>query len=192
MLKKHRKNTFFMALIVGISAISLATLGYSVWIAGIQNKEASTDTSVTMDFATNNTVIASVTSSKSSITIDSGEVESNEKNPLGRPSSETSKRDLSYPIQMELITSNNANIDGVSAVMAVKTNSENRPDLNIVPTFKDTGNGETDKTLVGYTPVKIKDSDTTDIFGRNLTSEGVFATNYTFLSLNTTSFNKSL
>ena len=192
MLKKHRKNTFFMALIVGISAISLATLGYSVWIAGIQNKEASTNTSVTMDFATNNTVIASVTSSKSRITIDSGEVESNEKNPLGRPSSETSKRDLSYPIQMELITSNNAIIDGVSAVMAVKTKSKTRPDLNIVPTFKDTGNGETDKTLIGYTPVKIKDSDTTDIFGRNLTSEGVFATNYTFLSLNTTSFNKSL
>lgn len=188
MLKKHRKNTFFMALIVGISAISLATLGYSVWIAGIQNKEASTNTSVTMDFATNNTVIASVTSSKSSITIDSGEVVSSENNPLGRPSSSVkSERDLSYPIQMELITSNNATIDGVSAAMAVKTNSETRPDLNIVPTFKDTGNSETDKTLIGYTPVKVNGSDKKDIFGRDLTNDGVFATNYTFLDLTSTS-----
>ena len=178
MLKKHRKNTFFMALIVGISAISLATLGYSVWIAGIQNKEASTNTSVTMDFATNNTVIASVTSSKSSITIDSGEVVSSENNPLGRPSNSVkSERDLSYPIQMELITSNNASITGVSAAMVVKTNSESTQDLNIVSTSTDSG----------YTPVKIKDSDTTDIFGRNLTSDGVFVKNYTFLDLTSTS-----
>ena len=177
MLKKHRKNTFFMALIVGISAISLATLGYSVWIAGIQNKEASTNTSVTMDFATNNTIIASVTSSKSSITIDSGEVVSSENNPLGRPSSSVkSERDLSYPIQMELITSNNASITGVSAAMVVKTNSENTQDLNIVSISTDSG----------YTPVKIKDSDTTDIFGRNLTSDGVFVKNYTFLDLTST------
>lgn len=178
MLKKHRKNTFFMALIVGISAISLATLGYSVWIAGIQNKEASTNTSVTMDFATNNTVIASVTSSKSSITIDSGEDVSSENNPLGRPSNSVkSERDLSYPIQMELITSNNASITGVSAAMVVKTNSESTQDLNIVSTSTDSG----------YTPVKIKDSDTTDIFGRNLTSDGVFVKNYTFLDLTSTS-----
>ena len=79
MLKKHRKHAFTMALIVGIATISLATLGYSVWVAGIQNNKASTDTTVSMDFAVNNTVIATAIPTKSTgkpntIRIDSGDI----------------------------------------------------------------------------------------------------------------------
>ena len=118
MLKKHRKHTFTMALIVGIATISLATLGYSVWVAGIQNNKASTDTTVSMDFAVNNTVIATAIPTKNpgqpnTINIDSGNTVSSSDHPLGRPSNEDSQRDLNNSMQLEVIASNNAKINKV-------------------------------------------------------------------------------
>ena len=173
MLKMHRKHTFTMALIVGIATISLATLGYSVWVAGIQNNKASTDTTVSMDFAVNNTVIATAIPTKTqgkpnTIRIDSGNTVSDSNNPLGRPSSEkTSQRDLNNSMQLEVIASNNATINKVDAVMSIKSGAQSSTDLNIVPE---------------YTPVKINESDTKDIFNRPLTN-GKFSRDYTFLDL---------
>lgn len=189
MLKKHRKHTFTMALIVGIATISLATLGYSVWVAGIQNNKASTDTTVSMDFAVNNTVIATAIPTKSTgkpntIRIDSGDIVSSSEHPLGRPNNETSKRDLNNNLQLEVIVSKNAEIKKVDAVMAINSGVESRPDLNIVPKFSDTGS--LNKAEIGYTPVKINESDTQDIFNRPLT-DGVFTNTYTFLDLTSTS-----
>ena len=138
MLKKHRKHTFTMALIVGIATISLATLGYSVWVAGIQNNKASTDTTVSMDFAVNNTVIATAIPTKkpgqpNTINIDSGNTVSSSEHPLGRPSSEkTSQRDLNNSMQLEVIASNNAKINKVDAVMSIKSGVKSNTDLNIV------------------------------------------------------------
>ena len=185
MLKKHRKHTFTMALIVGIATISLATLGYSVWVAGIQNNKASTDTTVSMDFAVNNTVIATAIPTKSTgkpntIRIDSGNAVSDSDHPLGRPNNEASKRDLNNSMQLEVIASNNAKINKVDAVMSIKSGVESRPDLNIVPKFSDTGS--LNKAEIGYTPVKINESDTKDIFNRPLT-DGKFSRDYTFLDL---------
>ena len=176
MLKKHRKHTFTMALIVGIATISLATLGYSVWVAGIQNNKASTDTTVSMDFAVNNTVIATAIPTKNpgqpnKIRIDSGEIVSSSNDPLGRPNNETSKRDLNNNLQLEVIVSNNATINKVDAAMSIKSSAKSSEDLNIVS---------------GYTPVKINESDTKDIFNRPLT-DGVFINTYTFLDLTSTS-----
>lgn len=196
MLRKHRKNTFFMALLVGISAISLATLGYSVWMAGIQDNKSSVDTTVSMDFAVNNTIIATVTPTKvlgseNTINIDSGSTVADENNPLGRPSSETkSNRDLNNSMQIEIIASKNATINKVDIAMAIKTSSTSRPDLNIVPNFADSGSDGSDKTLIGYTPVKIKDSDTSDIFGRPLAGNK-FSSDYTFLDLSVTTISGS-
>ena len=172
MLKKHRKHTFTMALIVGIATISLATLGYSVWVAGIQNKVASTDTTVSMDFAVNNTVIATAIPTKTqgkpnTINIDSGNTVSDSDHPLGRPNHEASKRDLNNSMQLEVIASNNAKISKVDAVMSIKSSAQSSEDLNIVPR---------------YTPVKINESDTQDIFERPLTN-GQFSNDYTFLDL---------
>ena len=176
MLKKHRKHTFTMALIVGIATISLATLGYSVWVAGIQNNKASTDTTVSMDFAVNNTVIATAIPTKTqgkpnTINIDSGNTVSDSDHPLGRPNNEASKRDLNNNLQLEVIVSNNATINRVDAVMSIKSGVKSNTDLNIVS---------------GYTPVKINESDTKDIFNRPLT-DGKFSTDYTFLDLSQTS-----
>lgn len=190
MLKKHRKHTFTMALIVGIATISLATLGYSVWVAGIQNNKASTDTTVSMDFAVNNTVIATAIPTKTqgkpnTITIDSGETISSSNNPLGRPNNEASKRDLNNNLQLEVIVSKNAEIKKVDAVMAINSGVESRPDLNIVPKFSNTTES-TNKAEIGYTPVKINESDTKDIFNRPLTN-GKFSRDYTFLDLSQTS-----
>lgn len=189
MLKKHRKHTFTMALIVGIATISLATLGYSVWVAGIQNNKASTDTTVSMDFAVNNTVIATAIPTKTqgkpnTITIDSGNTVSDSNNPLGRPNNETSQRDLNNSMQLEVIASNNAKINKVDAAISIKSGVESRPDLNIVPKFSDTGS--LNKAEIGYTPVKINESDTKDIFNRPLTN-GKFSRDYTFLDLSQTS-----
>ena len=177
MLKKHRKHTFTMALIVGIATISLATLGYSVWVAGIQNNKASTDTTVSMDFAVNNTVIATAIPTKNedhspnTINIDSGDIVSDSNNPLGRPSNEDSQRDLNNSMQLEVIASKNATIRQVDVDMSIKSSAKSSTDLNIVPSF---------------TPVKINESDTTDIFNRPLTN-GQFSNNYTFLGLSQTS-----
>ena len=176
MLKKHRKHTFTMALIVGIATISLATLGYSVWVAGIQNNKASTDTTVSMDFAVNNTVIATAIPTKSTgkpntIRIDSGNAVSDSDHPLGRPNNEESKRDLNNSMQLEVIASKNATIRQVDVDMSIKSGAKSSSDLNIVPS---------------YTPVKINESDTTDIFNRPLT-DGQFSSNYTFLDLSQTS-----
>ena len=176
MLKKHRKHTFTMALIVGIATISLATLGYSVWVAGIQNNKASTDTTVSMDFAVNNTVIATAIPTKSTgkpntINIDSGDIVSSSEHPLGRPSNEDSQRDLNNSMQLEVIASKNATIRQVDVDMSIKSSAQSSTDLNIVPS---------------YTPVKINESDTTDIFNRPLTN-GQFSSNYTFLGLSQTS-----
>lgn len=176
MLKKHRKHTFTMALIVGIATISLATLGYSVWVAGIQNNKASTDTTVSMDFAVNNTVIATAIPTKNpgqpnTINIDSGNTVSSSEHPLGRPSNEDSQRDLNNSMQLEVIASKNATIRQVDVGMSIKSSAKSSADLNIVPS---------------YTPVKINESDTTDIFNRPLTN-GQFSNNYTFLGLSQTS-----
>ena len=172
MLKKHRKHTFTMALIVGIATISLATLGYSVWVAGIQNKVASTDTTVSMDFAVNNTVIATAIPTKTqgkpnTINIDSGNTVSDSDHPLGRPNHEASKRDLNNSMQLEVIASKNATIRQVDVDMSIKSSAQSSTDLNIVPR---------------YTPVKINESDTQDIFERPLTN-GQFSNDYTFLDL---------
>lgn len=176
MLKKHRKHTFTMALIVGISTISLATLGYSVWMTGIQNNKASADTTISMDFAVNNTVIATAIPTKNAgqpntIRVDSGSQVSDSEHPLGRPNNEDSKRDLNNNLQLEVIVSNNATINKVDAVMSIKSSAKSSEDLNIVS---------------GYTPVKINESDTKDIFNRPLT-DGVFTNTYTFLDLTSTS-----
>ena len=68
--------------------------------------------------------------------------------------------------------------------MAINSGVESRPDLNIVPKFSDTGS--LNKAEIGYTPVKISESDTKDIFNRPLT-DGKFSTDYTFLDLSQTS-----
>lgn len=192
MLKKHRKNTFTMALLVGISAISLASLGYSMWVAGMQNKTYEAQTTINMDFAVNNTVVSTVTATKNegrpnTIRIDSSSASNND-SPLGKPEGEIGEdRDLNNAMTIELVTSNNTTVHKVTGEMSVKTGVEARKDLNIVPNFADTSNGsDTDKTKIGYTPIKIKDTDTKDIFDRPLNSDGYFVNDYTFLELSKT------
>ena len=73
--------------------------------------------------------------------------------------------------KLEVIASKNATIRQVDVDMSIKSGAKSSSDLNIVPS---------------YTPVKINESDTTDIFNRPLTN-GQFSSNYTFLGLSQTS-----
>ena len=181
MHKRRHNNITFLYGIALLAAISLTSLGFAVWHAGIMQTTDETSTNVEVDTISNQTLVVECIKGEGNtgnIYIDSGSNASDGENQIiGQDPNNTSNRKMDYPVIFDVIyTESYVQFNGLDISMKIDKNG-NSNDANIATT----------SSLV----VDPFDS-TKDIFGRELNSSKTgYKADLTYLNTSFTTISSS-
>ncbi len=126
-MKKFKKNKNIFFGLIGLSLISLASIGFSTWVISIDEHENLFTVDISIETIYNGTIIASTSTTTTSITLDSSSV-SSEGSVVGGVGSQVN---MDVPLSIDIIVADDE-VNKVKDVTFSLKVEENENDENIV------------------------------------------------------------
>lgn len=128
-MKKFKKNKNIFFGLIGLSLISLASIGFSTWVISIDEHENLFTVDISIETIYNGTIIASTSTTTTSITLDSSSV-SSEGSVVGGVGSQVN---MDVPLSIDIIVADDEvnKIENVTFDLSVKNEENDNNKVNI-------------------------------------------------------------
>lgn len=128
-MKKFKKNKNMFFGLIGLSLISLASIGFSTWVISIDEHENLFTVDISIETIYNGTIIASTSTTTTSITLDSSSV-SSEGSVVGGVGSQVN---MDVPLSIDIIVADDEvnKIENVTFDLSVKYEENDNNKVNI-------------------------------------------------------------